>query len=410
MTPIVQPSERWYQSLLRLVARNVPSLAAWFSSKARHLEAQAIAAYRRGNLEQASASYRGAIDWQPANADYQGKLGVILGEMGRFDEAKRVFQLALFQDRQDKRALKGLALVLHQQGELRDAMYFYLRFADLEPNDGDVCYNLCAVFYELGRYDEAVEWSDRAMTIAPSDPLVLRIRVQALAAVGRLEETRAVLDRAAKISPDDAQIDFLLGKTLDLQGQPEESLKAYREAERKDPDNPEVHLEVARVSAFLGRYLEAGEESRLAAGLFEKAGNNQGSAYAYWELGWSCYKLEDMEASVQASTRAVQFEPALTPAHFNLGLALLHLGRVEEARSAYESGIAKVVEVSDLKIHAIDDLHAALKRNPSLDGAERTLQILEQVYDALSRDLANADEPARDSAFEPAVRSAAEST
>ena len=160
------------------------------------------------------------------------------------------------------------------------------------------------------------------------------------------------------------------------------------------------------MAAFLGQYRKAEKEATLAAGMFMNAGNDQGTAFAYWELGWCHYNLGDMQASVQASTQALQFDPALTPAYFNLGLALLHLGRGEEARSAYDTGVAKVVEVSDLKIHAIDDLNAALKRNPDLEGAARILQTLEQVYDALSRDLVNADEPARDRAAEAALSAA----
>jgi tetratricopeptide (TPR) repeat protein len=408
MTPIVQPEERWYQSLLQLLARKLPPLAAIMSNRARRLAAEAFAAYERGDLEQASARYSEAVDWQPGNAEYLANLGLILGQLGRFDDARQVFNVALFRHPDDKRALKGMALTLHQQNELRDAMYFYLRYADLEPDDGDVCYNLCAVFYELGRYDDAVEWSERALTLAPRDPLVLRIRVQALAAVGRLEETGPLLERAAKISPDDPQIDLLLGKTLDLLGQPEASLDAYRQAARKNPGNPEVHLEIARVAAFLGQYREAEKEANLAAAMFAEAGNDQGAAHSYWELGWCYYNLQEMQASVDASKHALQLDPSLAPAHFNLGLALLHLGRGEEARSAYEDGIAKVVEVSDLKIHAIDDLNAALKRNPGLEGATRILQALEQVYDALSRDLASADdESMRGTVAEPATASSA---
>ena len=410
MTPIIQPEERWYQSLLRLLARKLPPLAAFMASRGSRLAAEAFGAYERGDLQQASEKYSEAVDWQPANAEYLGNLGTVLGQLKRFDDARRVFNVALFHHPDDKRALKGMALILHQQRELRDAMYFYLRYADHEPDDADVCYNLGAVFYELGRYDDAVEWSERAMTLTPDDPLVLRLRVQALAAVGRLEETGPVLEHAARISPDDPQIYLLLGQTLDLLGQPEASLGAYRQAASKNPGNPEIHLEIARVAAFLGKYREAENEANLAARMFTESGNDQGAAHAYWELGWCYYNLDEMQSSVDASKHALQLDPSLAPAHFNLGLALLHLGRGEEARSAYESGVAKVVEVSDLKIHAIDDLNAALKRNPSLEGAVRILEALEQVYDALSRDLASADdESARSRADEPASASAAAS-
>ena len=405
----VLPSEKWYLSLLQSVAQHVLPLEAWLARKAGRLEAEANAAYERGDIEQAAAKYRQALDWQPSNVVYRGKLGQIYAELGRFDEAEKAFHLALVMDYEDRRSLNGLGVMLHQQGKLADAMYYYLRLIELGPKDGDVCHNLSLVFYQLGKYDDAVEWSDRAMEVAPSDPDVLQVRVKVLAAVGRLDETRAVLDRAAEISPDDPEIDLLLGWTLDLQDQPEASLKAYQEAERKDPDNAEICLQVARLSNVLGRYQEAAGASTRAASLFVGAGDNLGAGNASWELGWSYYKLGDMDASLQASTQALKAVPTLTVVYFNLGLALLHLGRVEEARTMYEDGAAKVVDVSDLKTHAIDDLQEALEKDPDLDGAAGILQDLKQQYDARSRNLASPDEPARDSVAGLIAQSAGES-
>lgn len=406
MTSLGLPSEKWYLSLLQSIAQHVAPLEAWLARKADRFEDEANAAYERGNLEQAAAKYRQALDWQPSNVGYRGKLGQIYVELGRFDEAEKAFHLALVMDYEDRRSLNGLGVMLHQQGKFADAMYYYLRLVELEPKDGNVCHNLSVVFYQLGKYDDAVEWSDRAIGVAPSDPDVLQVRVKVLASVGRLDETRAVLDRAAEVSPDDPEIDLLLGWTLDLQNQPEASLKAYQDAERKDPDNAEIGLQVARLANVLGRFQEAVGASTRAAGLFIGAGDNPGAGNANWELGWSYYKLGDMDASLQASTRALEFVPTLTAAHFNLGLALLHLGRIAEAQVRYEEGAAKIVDVSDLKTLAIYDLQEALKRNPNLDGAAPILQFLEQVYDALSRDLANPDEPGRAAVVAPIAQRA----
>ena len=402
----VLPSDKWYLSLLHGIAQHVPPLQDWLGRKADGFENEAIAAYEQGDLERAAAKYRRAIDWQPANIVYRNNLGQIYEEMGKLDQAELTFHLALLMDYQDRRSLKGLGVVLQQQGKFADAMYYYLRFIELEPKDGDVCYNLCVVFYELGQYDEAVTWSERAIEVTPSDLLVLRMRAQSLAAVGRLDETRAVLDRAAELWPDDPEIDNLLGLTLDLQGQPEASLKAFQEASRKDPGNAEIRLQIARLSALVGNHEAAEKEARHAVTLFSQAGDAQGSAAAYWELGWSHYNLGNMEASLQASSEALRFDPLLTPVYFNMGLALLRLGRVEEAREQYVKGLTKLSEVSELKTHAIDDLHKALERQPDLAGAGPILQMLEEVYDAASRDVADAVRPAVSAAADPALATA----
>ena len=84
-------------------------------------------------------------------------------------------------------------------------------------------------------------------------------------------------------------------------------------------------------------------------------------------------------------TEALKLNPDLAPVHFNRGLALLQLGRAEEARQQYEGGIARLAQVADLKSHAIDDLRDALDKSPKLVGGAKILAMLEDKYVSLLR-------------------------
>ena len=157
---------------------------------------------------------------------------------------------------------------------------------------------------------------------------------------------------------------------------------------QKDPNNAEAHLQLAMLALTLQRHQDSVEHSKTAAELFRHTGDTDGLARSYWQLGWAYYVLGDWNNSFEASSETLRVKPDLAPVHFNLGLVLLQLGRLADARKHYETGISTSDQVADLKAHAIDDLRDALAKNPNLLGGAQILAMLENKYDALSRDLA----------------------
>jgi tetratricopeptide (TPR) repeat protein len=222
----------------------------------------------------------------------------------------------------------------------------------------------------------------------PENPIVRKRRAVALLALGRFDEARSTLLRAREIAPKDAEVDRLLGWVLDLQGETHAALEFCESSLRKDSQSRDTHLQFASLAARLGRHHDAIGHAKSAADLFRHAGDERGTGEAYSTLGWSYYMLGDFAASLQASTEALKLNPGLTPVHFNLALALLQCGRAAEARKEYEEGVARLSQVSDLKVHAIDQLHEALEKNPQLNGAAEILGILEDKYANLSKELA----------------------
>jgi len=132
------------------------------------------------------------------------------------------------------------------------------------------------------------------------------------------------------------------------------------------------------------RYDESVNEAELAAELFDREGDHGGVAQALWELGWIQYKIGKWKQSVEASMRALELDPKLVPVRFNLALALLHEGNLEESRRQYHFGI-DVAEPSELQWNAISDLEGALRLQPDLPGATEILQMLREKYASVTR-------------------------
>jgi len=380
-------------NLVHLIARMMRSASNWIRPLATFLDniaqryaAHALESYAGGNLNQAASYYQEAIVWQPHDGNLHCALGQVYFEQARTEQAEKQFRKALDYEYQNLRALKGLGLVLQQKGDLAAAMYLYLRYLELDPKDAFVCLNLGVVFHNLGNYEKAVQYYGRAEKEEPDDPLIRKNHALALLALGRFEEASATVLRARELAPQDAEVDRILASALYAGGETVRALESYESAVRKDPNDHEAHLQSAILLSRLGRHQDAVKQAEAAAALFRGAGNDDGAAEACWELGWDYYMLGDWTKSLQASTEALKLNPDLAPVHFNRGLALIQLGRAEEAGKQYEEGIARLAQVADLN-HAIDDLRESLGKSPKPVGGAKILAMLEDKYATVSRDL-----------------------
>ena len=77
----------------------------------------------------------------------------------------------------------NLALAYQRSGQLKQAEQAYLQAASTDPNDGDVLYALAAFYYQGRHYAQALPWFQRFADQNPNDPRVPPLR-QALAQSG----------------------------------------------------------------------------------------------------------------------------------------------------------------------------------------------------------------------------------
>src|ERR1700682_1337973 len=140
----------------------IPPLAGWVRRTSQQAAGRAKEAYFTGDLVLAETCYRQGLIWQPQEADLHSAIGQIYYEQDRIREAEKQFHTALGYDYKNPVGLRGLAVVLQEKGALLDAMYFYLRYLELEPKDPAVCHNLGVVFHNLGKYEKAIEYYKRA--------------------------------------------------------------------------------------------------------------------------------------------------------------------------------------------------------------------------------------------------------
>ena len=230
---------------------------------------------------------------------------------------------------------------------------------------------------------QAVEYFDQAVKINPFDPLALRNLSTTYYNLGRIEDAEDAVRKSLSFEKN-ADAYQLLGLILEAQLKLKEALENYATAISMDTDNGEAQLKLARLYNQLGSQAEYFNHTQEAVRILSNQEDPKALGSAYWDLGWAYYLRGEWQKSSEASAKAVELNPDLTPPRFNLGLALLRQHKSDEARKEYLVGLEKS-KPSNLRTDAIDDLERALEEDPNMPNARQILMILNAEYEKLEQ-------------------------
>lgn len=118
------------------------------------------------------------------------------------------------------------------------------------------------------------------------------------------------------------------------QGELEQAIKSFDEALDKEPRYANAMFERGGANYELGKYEAALADFEAA----QKAGRDDASVG--WNLAWLYYLQGDFNRSVQTNRRTLDQNPDLLEARFDLALALLAAGQIDQAKERYEQAIS----------------------------------------------------------------------
>ena len=380
------------QEVLAYLASSLGFVRRWRERKVDHYFDLAQKAYEQGRLHEAIPYLEKTLEWSTKKPEVYESLGVVYYELGARDNAKREFMMAILESyKQDGissfRALKAMGIILQDERNLTEAMYYYLKALEVPEgrSDATVLMNLGGVFHDLGQYDESLRYSRMAEAINKDDAIVQENIGRASYALGDLDTALASLQRATELNPSKADLARLLAVVYQARGNSTLAMETLSKV--RDSGDPEVLFDLAVLLEEHGQHKEAVEAAAQAAELFHDRGEREREAAANWQLGWCAYNLPDLARSVEASRKAVELDPSLFAAQFNLGLALLLQGDADGARQHYEAGMNAVREPSDIKFYAILDLEAAAQKHPENSAFAPILGTLKKKHKAMTQEL-----------------------
>lgn len=164
----------------------------------------------RGQLEQALAHLRRAVQWDANSAPFRHELAVALSTGGRAREAVEQLEAACRLEPREAEYRYKLGLAWNELGDQKRTINALEEAVRLAPRHARALYNLGLAYHARGEAERALQTLNRAEAAAPGDQGVPYAQATILAQLGRKTEARAAVERALEIQPDFAQARELL--------------------------------------------------------------------------------------------------------------------------------------------------------------------------------------------------------
>jgi Flp pilus assembly protein TadD len=191
----------------------------------------------RGDIDEASAHYRQAIELRPGYAEAHYNLGRLLAQKGQLDAAVVHYEKALELNPADSEALNNLGVTLFGMGRVDEAIAQYQKALTSRPDYAEASCNLANALLSKGDLDGAIARYSACLALSPNQAEAQYNLASALLRQGRTEEAIAHFQKALELHPGSADAHANLGSALRAKGRIREAIAAYRDALRISPEN-----------------------------------------------------------------------------------------------------------------------------------------------------------------------------
>jgi Flp pilus assembly protein TadD len=154
-------------------------------------------------------------------------------------------------------ACNKLGSFYSRQGRLAEAMEYYFKALQINPDDPDVLYDLGNAYAQRGDWDNAIRSYRHALQVTPDQADLLNNLGFALVAKKQYAEAVANFEAALKLDPDSASAHNNLATVLFIQHHYNEAAQHFREATRLTPDDPQVCANLGDALVKQGQTAEA---------------------------------------------------------------------------------------------------------------------------------------------------------
>lgn len=247
-----------------------------------------------GNMAEAEAAFRKAVELDPKAANARLALAYFLLNQARLPEAEAALRDTLAIDPDNRMANRMLAMHYLNQGKDTEAAAPLTRLsqagdsaatialADLhvrmnEPDKARPLYEslkdtrsgaglavarLAMLDYRAGNRDEAHKTLDGALASDPNNDILMSMQARWYLAEGRSDEALAITEKAVKAVPNSAVAHFTRGIALASTGDPQNATAEYKEAVRLNPRATAAQLQLSNLALSAGNYTEAAGHAR----------------------------------------------------------------------------------------------------------------------------------------------------
>jgi protein O-GlcNAc transferase len=216
-----------------------------------------FAHHEAGELEQAEALYRKALETDPEHPEALHLLGLVTYQQGDFLKAIELIRRALPELDDLPEAHLNLGNALRETGQLSEAADCYRRAIELDSDYGMAHANLARALNDQRLFEAGLVSAMRAVALIP-DFLGAQVNcAAALLGLERFVEAEISLRRAVELAPDKPEAHRDLGETLAHIGRLDEAVTSYRRSLDLNPAYAQAHRNLGNVLKKQGKLGEA---------------------------------------------------------------------------------------------------------------------------------------------------------
>ena len=285
--------------------------------------AEGRAALEKGDLEQAAARFRHALQLRPESPDAKRYLAAVLEKHGEvaMDDPARVAEL---------------------EGYIRDG-----RFKEVEPLLGEYVkqrpksswgwYALGYSLFAQQKIGDSINALAKSLELDIRNAEAHKTLGRNLMIIGRFDAAQVEFEQGLRYKPDSAELHYNLGKLFSVQDNWEPARKAFEAAIRIDPSYVEA-------LDGLGFALEALDDDAGAVANYEKAialNDARQGTFASAHVNLSAYynRTGNPEKALDYARKALELDPKSDRAWFQKGRADERRGSLKEAVAALNQAI-----------------------------------------------------------------------
>jgi len=204
-----------------------------------------------GRMDDAEKAFRDATTRFSDDSATWWKLGALIAQRGRYQEALQPLTRAANLAPRDTRILRTISLAEMRLGKLDEATNTAERMVALEPQNVGARL-LLAEFYEQGkRWDKALALYRDLLAQQPNNPILLNNAASMMTELKQAKDAVPLARRAAELMPDQPAVVDTLGWALLESGDAKAAVIPLRRARDLAPDDPRrlYRLAVAEMRA-----------------------------------------------------------------------------------------------------------------------------------------------------------------
>ncbi len=316
------------------------------------------------NLSAAEKDFLEALKFAPTNARLNNNLAAVLALRGDYAEASSRLEKAIQENKKFALAYANRALVSLAIGQPSIALDDAAQAVNLQPHLIPARVAYARALLECGKPKEALELAQELKKESPDEWQCVLLLNDALIASKEYKQAKAHLERLLVLSPGNTQILLKIAYCSEKLGDLDEAIKRARQAVQIAPDDARSHI-------VLAKYLENNRDEKAALLQYERAMDLQPErslrktamgailrlligdrhkdraddfsrrwvkqfaedAECHFNRAWIASQLGDdhMQETIDEYKKALELQPKLASARYNLALALIKAGEKAQA-------------------------------------------------------------------------------